>query len=82
MAKSGRLDFYSDDRRDNTFDYLRTGGEERPYSGIFAVEMRESWESENKLDLSVSNRNGHGNEEYREILRSAVSTVGIEQKSS
>lgn len=81
MAKSGRLEFYDDDRQDNTLDYLRSGGEERPYSGIFAVEMRESWDIEDEVNLMVSNRNGHGNEDYRAILRTAVSTVGIEQKS-
>jgi len=82
MAKSGRLEFYDDDRRDNTLDYLRSGGEERPYSGIFAVEMRKSWDHDDEVDLMVSNRNGYGNEDYRAILRSTVSTVGIEEKSS
>jgi len=82
MAKSRRLEFYDNDHRENTFEYLRSGGEERPYSGIFALEMRESWDHDNEVDLMVSNRNGHGNEDYRAILRSAVRTVGIEEKSS
>lgn len=53
MTRSGRLEFYDNDRRNNTFDYLRSGGEERPYGGIFAVEMRESWDNDDEVDLVV-----------------------------
>lgn len=82
IAKSGRPKFYDDGSRPSTLEYLRSGGEERPYSGIFAVEMRESWDHDDEVDLMVTNRNGCGNEDYRAILRKAVSAVGIEEKSS
>lgn len=81
IAKRDRLEFYDEHHQDNTLDYLQSGGEERPYSGIFAVELRESWYSDDEVDLIVSNRNGRGNENYRAILHAVVSTIGFEEES-
>ncbi|MBC7943206.1 hypothetical protein H7X68_01765 [Candidatus Saccharibacteria bacterium] len=73
---------YNDDSKDSTLSYLGTGGEERPLSGIFAVELYESDEDPKKIDLLVSNRNAAGDNHYRGILRNVVQVVGIEQDTS
>ena len=82
LQQYGKPKFYTDDRREGLTDRLRESGEERPYSDIFAVEVHTSWDDDDKVNLMVSNRNGQGDEGYRAILRSVVSTVGIEEKPS
>lgn len=79
ISKEGQINFYDDTRKDSTFQYLRDGGEERPYSGIFSVEVRESYDAQNQLELQVCNRNGIGNEDYRATLRAVIDIVGVEQ---
>jgi len=79
LDQRGKTEFYSNDSRESTLVYLRSGGEERPQSGIFAVELRESFDTPDLTNLLVSNRNGHGDKEYRATLRKIVETVGIFQ---
>jgi len=77
LKRYGELEFYTEDRRDNTLEYLRSGGEERPWAGIFAVTLCESFDVPNLSDLHVSNRNAPGDESYRDELRAAVESVDI-----
>jgi len=79
FRRTGGNEHYDDKHKKDVIDSLLGGIEERPYGGIFSVELVESFEDDEQLNLLVSNRNGQNDKQYTGILREVVGVVGINE---
>lgn len=78
LRRKGSYEHYDDGHKDEVLGSLRDGIEERPYGGIFAVELYGSLDVDGQINLLVSNRNGRHDKRYTGILKDVVQLAGAD----